>query len=313
MAEVRGRGAGRENTYNLRVISTANGKVGALQGLQWGGARELVGQNLETREMCVPRLPCLCLGNSPKKSMGLTSASRMMWNLRYCTSLSVLDFLKRKSCCSWGSPRIAVSVGQNSVTGLWMGSLISPSRLFFCNMPKFYVYEINAPSKRILTLWGESWHNWDAVAMWAAWSPACQCHDFKKQSWVAQVELNDPEVFHLPTNNQSYCRPSFGLKVILGPNLSHVIWHGRMELGWKGKAGRGSAWHLPHVCWREPGGDWGCHIPCCESFGSTEHHPATDVVHPVCAFFVVVVACICLKPVPDGCWLLSTYLEQIAE
>lgn len=85
--------------------------------------------------MFVSGLACLGLGNAPKKQ-GLTAASRTTWNLRYCTSLSVLVFLKRKSSCSCGSPRIAASVGQKSVTGLWIGSLISPSRLFFCNVPK---------------------------------------------------------------------------------------------------------------------------------------------------------------------------------
>ena len=43
MAEMRGEGAGMENTYNLFVIPTANAEVGALQSLQQGGAGELVG------------------------------------------------------------------------------------------------------------------------------------------------------------------------------------------------------------------------------------------------------------------------------
>lgn len=45
-AAMRNKCASRENTYNLSIIPTAHAEVGALQGLQWGGAGELVGQHL---------------------------------------------------------------------------------------------------------------------------------------------------------------------------------------------------------------------------------------------------------------------------
>lgn len=43
---MRNKCASRVNTYNLPIIPTAHTEVGALQGLQWGGAGELVGQHL---------------------------------------------------------------------------------------------------------------------------------------------------------------------------------------------------------------------------------------------------------------------------
>lgn len=43
---MRNKGSSRANTYDLPVIPTAHSEVGALQGLQWGGAGELVGQHL---------------------------------------------------------------------------------------------------------------------------------------------------------------------------------------------------------------------------------------------------------------------------
>lgn len=135
-AGVRNECGSRVNTYDLPVIPTAHAEVGALQGLQGAGAGELMGQHLGNKgEMHMSGLARFGCGNT-LKMQGLTAASRTMWNLRYCTSFLVLAFLKRKSCCSCGSPRMAVSVGQKSVTGLWMGSLISPSRLFFCNTAK---------------------------------------------------------------------------------------------------------------------------------------------------------------------------------
>lgn len=45
-AAVRDNWASGVNTYDLPVIPTAHTEVGALQGLQWGGAGELVGQHL---------------------------------------------------------------------------------------------------------------------------------------------------------------------------------------------------------------------------------------------------------------------------
>lgn len=94
----------------------------ASRSTEWGrGCTGLLcTAEVETHWPFLEWTPSVCKGN--------TLESRITWNFKYSFSLSLLSWLNRKSCCSGGRACKARSLGQKRVTGVWIGSVMTPSK-----------------------------------------------------------------------------------------------------------------------------------------------------------------------------------------